>query len=69
MLDEILNRQFNELIKSFKPKFGHPQHIRIVESIEKLNLKLKPKEVESVKSKIIYLIKTYGITNEKADGR
>ena len=57
----MIDKQYKELIKTFKPEFGNIMHIEINNLVNKLRLKkYKPDQIDSIKSKIIYLIKEYG---------
>lgn len=71
-LEAIIDKQFNELIKNFKPQFGNQEHTRVVEIIKRINqyskdLKKKLEEKKNVqkieeglsrlKRQAIYLLK------------
>jgi hypothetical protein len=64
LIDEVLDKQYLEFISSWKPKFGLQDDIDILNYENKLKLKSNtPEQINSLKSKIIYLLKKKSLTN------
>jgi hypothetical protein len=60
ILEEQINKRYNEAIKKWRPSFGSEKDVLIKENIEKLSLKkYSDEEKLNIKSHIIYFIEEH----------